>query len=222
MFIMMSTKTLLGKYLKDCTPEEFLGRQYVIVSLNIRCTDNFKQYCVSLRGLLPNGNSVMDYNNMRSKENYKVYRNEYRSTLMEAEYIIGTLIQAMYGGSHPYDVVLLCTPMDKKQGYMDILAKFIEKRFAVPCVWYKEYREHKPKELTESEIEAALERADASVIDHGRKEFVSKFNTSGRTRMDYFGHLSMDDKIKVLKAMNMYEKGMRRKDVDEVIEDKFG
>ena len=208
MFIMMSTKTLLGKYLKDCTPEEFLGRQYVIVSLNIRCTDNFKQYCVSLRGLLPNGNSVMDYNNMRSKENYKVYRNEYRSTLMEAEYIIGTLIQAMYGGSHPYDVVLLCTPMDKKQGYMDILAKFIEKRFAIPCVWYKEYREHKPKELTESEIEAALERADASVIDHGRKEFVSKFNTSGRTRMDYFGHLSMDDKIKVLKAMDMYEKGI--------------
>ena len=219
MFIKMTSKTLLRKYLKDCTPKEFLERQYVIVSLNIRCTDNFKRNCIAINALYPSGSTITEFMNSRSKSEFKAFRNEYREQLLKSEFTIGTLVEATC--SEGYDIVLLCTETDNRMMYLDILGASIEKRYGVPCVWYKEYKQHKPKALPAKERKLAIARARAAVYDSGKQEFISRFNSNQKLRAETISHMSMDDKIELLDAMGLYEKGMSKREVKELLEEKF-
>ena len=219
MFIMMTSKTLLRKYLRDCTPKEFLERQYVTVSLSIRCTDTFKKHCVSIRALYPNGYAVSDYMTVKSKENYKAFKQDYRGQLKKHEYVIGTLVEAMYTGH--YDIVFICNQTENQMHFFDILGDFIQKRFGVPCVWYKDYRKGKAKELSKEDQKEALKRAHVAQYESAREEFTNKFNGNQRFRIGAIENLSMDDKITLLKTLGLYEKGMSKKEIKEILEEKF-
>ena len=52
-------------------------------------------------------------------------------------------------------------------------------------------------------------------------KFTNKFNGNQRFRIGAIENLSMDDKITLLKTLGLYEKGMSKKEIKEVLEEKF-
>lgn len=218
MFILMDTKTFIGKYLKDCSPEEFLGRQYVTVSLNVRTSDSFQKICFDGKALYPHGYECLNYLQNKTKSNRREYKNAYFRQLLGSGVLLGSLIEVGYSQDKIRDIVFLANPHDVKSGHFDYLAEFLKKRYGINCAWYADYRKKNYKELTEKERKEVVNRARISIYETQKKEFISRLNTDFKIRHDFKKMIEMDDKIRILKEIGVYEKGMKKEDINDELD----
>ena len=204
MIYVMDTKTLIKDFVKNEGNERVLLAQYCIVSSRIRKTEENDAVVNVTHILYPNKYTVMDLKDDESTQKEYVHQLENLEPMLFFSNIVKASIK------EGYDIIFLCSPNEYKLGYMSIIAKYIEDVFYIPCIEYKYRDKHEVRKYSDS-----LALKVCKEVKHQRKNQMSK---TKRGRQSLVKNMNKKEKIKILKSMDMYYKGMSNDEIDETIE----
>lgn len=208
----MDGKTFLTKYI-DEDPKKVLRTQFVIVSSTIRKGPKYSSNVINANAMLfPRDELIMDYDDYKHNENY---REEYLEMLKEHKAFFATLINYIIDSN--YTIVFLCSHREKRYYYLNLIQEFLKKEFRFHMYDYKKYKDGKEKvqKVDFTEVRYLCDKA----LKKAKKQAKEKaFSGSDKGKENYIASLSKEELKRELKKRCLYEKGMTKKEMMEMLE----
>ena len=206
----MDGETLVKTYINE-EPKKIKDTQYVLISNSIRKNGKYKDQVVNANNiLLPKQDLILDYDDYTSPS----YQNAYREYINERKPFLATLIK--YAIEEDGIVILLCSKREKKYLYLDMLKEFIEDEFDYPVYNYKKYKKGKEK-YRDIDYDDVIKKCN-KVLKKAKKDEIDKKLSTERGREEYFNSLSKSELKKELKKMDLYQKGMSKSEMIDMLD----
>ena len=206
----MDGETLVKTYINE-DPKKIKETQYVLISNSIRKNGKYKDQVVNANNiLLPKQDLILDYDDYTSPS----YQNAYREYINERKPFLATLIK--YAIEEDGIVILLCSKREKKYLYLDMLKEFIEDEFDYPVYNYKKYKKGKEK-YRDIDYDDVIKKCN-KVLKKAKKDEIDKKLSTERGREEYFNSLSKSELKKELKKMDLYQKGMSKSEMIDMLD----
>ena len=203
-------ETLVKTYINE-EPKKIKDTQYVLISNSIRKNGKYKDQVVNANNiLLPKQDLILDYDDYTSPS----YQNAYREYINERKPFLATLIK--YAIEEDGIVILLCSKREKKYLYLDMLKEFIEDEFDYPVYNYKKYKKGKEK-YRDIDYDDVIKKCN-KVLKKAKKDEIDKKLSTERGREEYFNSLSKSELKKELKKMDLYQKGMSKSEMIDMLD----
>ena len=212
MMYFMDGKTFLKKYI-DEDPSKVLRTQFVIVSSTIRKGPKYGSQVINANTMLfPRDELIMDYDDYAHNENYK---EEYMEVLTEHKPFFATLINYVLDSN--YTIVFLCSHLERKYYYLNLIQEFLDKEFHFHMYNYKKYKngKEKPVAMDVAEVHYICDKILKKAKKDAKKKALSSNETNKR---HYIDSLSKSELKKELKRRLLYSDGMSRKEMKEMLE----
>lgn len=206
----MDSKTLLKDFVNQ-NPKMVLKTQYVIVSQSIKRRGRYKNIIIG-NHLYPDMSILTEYMDTEDKE---IFEEDYMEELKQYDAFFATLIKGAI--EERFTIVFLCSKTEAKDfGYLDILSKYVWKRFKFPVYDYKALSKGKSGSVKYNK-ESVIRTCNSALKKAKEKQLKDKMR-SVAGRREILSDMSKKDMIKELKERDLYYKGMTKKDMKDALE----
>lgn len=201
MILISNSKDFL-RYIETADRKNILGTQYVLVSTTISKSGRYSNV-ISQDRLMPTAALLTAYANGGSKSTFK---EDYYDHLNNHIHLLATMIAATL--DEKYDIIIVCSNKEwKRFGYLKVLKSFIEDKFKYPV--YNLGKILNAIEKNEEIVNYAFKEKDVRAkIAKYRKTDAKNKNTK----------LNRKDMEKKLKKIGLYQKGMSKIDMENIID----
>ena len=207
----MNGKTFINQYIKE-NPRKVLRTQFVSVSSTIRKNNKYSKQIINANNMLyPSIELVMDYEDYKHDENYKL---GYFEQIEEYKPFFATLIK--YALEENYTIVFLCGYREKKYNYLKMIQEYLDETFSFHMYDYKKLKKGKEK-IQDFDYDDVL-RLTNKVLKKAAKDKRDKMLSSESGRAKLFKSMSKSELKKELKGRDLYFKGMSRSEMIDVLD----
>lgn len=204
----MNSKTFLKEFIK-LDAKQVLNTQYVVISNSIKRNGDFKNV-ITGNSLYPSGQLLC---RLEEEDDREEFEEEYLEELSNNDPFFATLIK--YAIEQKYTIVFLCSKFeDKKLGYLDIIAKYVKKRFGYPIYKYDVVKKDKKK--IEYNKEKTLKKCNKVLNDAKEAQLMRKMRTV-QGRREILAEMTKDDMKKELKRRGLYYKNMTKHEMKDTL-----
>lgn len=208
----MNSETFLKKFIEKEDPKKVLRTQICIVSTTIRRTGRYSNI-IQASFLYPNNRILADYLCDKDKD---VFIDDYKHQLSEASRpFLATLINGAI--EENYTIIFLCSHKESKFKYLDYLVEFVKEEFGYPIYKYEDYLKYGSSIFKRYDKEYVLKKVNKE-FKIAKKEQKKKQLSTVNGRKEYIKNLSKSKMKKMVKDMNLYTKGMDKKELLDILE----
>lgn len=210
MMFWMDSKVFQNVFLVNEKDRDILKAQYVLVSTRIRKREH--------RDNIISGNSILFPNaHVCSALTDNDFRDRYMDQCSNSKPFIATLIKGSI--EEGYNIIFICTKKENKMKYLQYLSEFIYLEFGYTVYEYKLYangalplRSYKKDKIIKKCNKILNEAKDKNyekeiLTEDGRKRIIKDFKK-----------MKKSDLRENLEKRNLYQKGMSKKDMIDMIE----
>ena len=210
MMFWMDSKVFQNVFLVNEKDQDILKAQYVLVSTRIRRREHRDNIVIANAILFPNSHVCSSLTDDDFRERYLNQCNSNKPFL--ATLIKGSIEEG-------YHIIFLCTKKENKMKYLQYLSDFVFLEFGYPIYEYKLYANGALplRSYNKDKIIKKCNKILKEAKDHNyEKEIQTK---DGRKRIiKDFKSMKKSDLRKNLEKRNLYQEGMSKKDMIEMIE----
>ena len=206
----MNGETFLKKYISE-DPDTVLDTQYIIVSSSIRKSGRYEKQIINANSpLYPPEMLFIDYEDYKEFEYVKAVEDVFDESLP----FLATLIS--YAIDEESNIVFICAKREWQYRYLQILKDFILNRFEYHIYDYKKIKSGKEKIVEDDE--SLVSDICNKILKKAKKERDKKLLSTDMGRHKYIEDMDKIQMIKKLKKMNLYVKGMNKKEMKETLD----
>lgn len=210
MMFWMDSKVFQNVFLDNEKDQDILKAQYVLISTRIRKRESQENIITANAILFPDPMVCTALTDVD-------FRDRYLTQCEKNKAFIATLIKGSI--DEGYNIIFICTPKENKMKYLRYLSDYVYLEFGYPIYEYKLYssgalplRSYKKDKILKK-CDKILNKAKSDnyqreiLTEDGRKRIVKDFKT-----------MKKSDLKKNLKKRNLYQDGMSKKDMIEMME----
>ena len=207
----MDGNTFITEYINE-DPRKVLRTQFVIVSSTIRKTGKYEKQVINANSsLYPPPELIIDYNNYKRNEDYKM---AYREFIQESDPLLATLVK--YSIEDDATIVLLCSKKEKKYQYLKLISAYVMENFGYPIYDYRKMKKGKAKKQKYDEA-YVLSRCD-KILKKAKKHKKERMLSTESGRKEYFGKMSKKEMKKKLQKLGLYDKKLTSSEMRELLD----
>lgn len=210
MMFWMDSKVFQNVFLVNEKDQDILKAQYVLVSTRIRKREHRDNIVTASSLLFPDANVCTAITDSDFRERYLNQCHSNRP-------FIATLIKGSI--EEKYNIIFLCTKKENKMKYLQYFSDYVFLEFGYPVYEYKLYangalplRSYNKEKVIKKCNKILKEAKDINyqkeiLTDDGRKRIIKDFK-----------NMKKSDLRKNLEKRNLYQEGMSKKDMIDMIE----
>lgn len=207
----MHGKTFKKIFLKE-NPNKILKSTFILISTQIRTTGKYNDNVINLSNILYPNERVMS--DMRDILNESYFKELYYKQLDDNRLLLARIVKESVNSNNT--IILLCTELEYENGYIRMLADYIEEVFDYPVYNYKRVKQGKEKSrpFGKNHVLYKCEKIIEKSIKKKRKELLK--TKSGRKKI--LDNMTKDEMIKKLKKLQLYVSGMEKDEMYDILE----
>lgn len=206
----MDSKTFLKDFVK-LNPKEVLKTQYIIVSNTIKNAGRYKSV-ISGNQLFPSAKLICA---LEDDNDLEEFNEEYTESLSASDPFFAVLIKGAI--EKKFTIVFLCNTIEyKKLGYLKLIAKYVKRRFKYPMYCFKDLKDSGNPSPEKYDKEKVLKICNKVLRDAEAKQKKERMKTQSG-RKDILSKMSKSEMIRELKSMDLYYKGMSKRDMKDAL-----
>lgn len=215
----MNGNTFQKMMIPNEKPESVLNAKYVMVSSRIRTskTKEFRKQIINANmSLFPEHQILADLGALDGEW----FENEYRKQLRAHRGFLANLVNNAVKNNVTF--IFICSKSEWKVGsgrnnYMQIIADYVYEEFGYPMWDYKKYKLGKEKPVSYNKDEV-IHRCK-KIIKDDRINYLNKKMKTRKGRQELLKELSDKEMKQLLKSVDLYTKGMGRKEMKHLLKD---
>lgn len=210
MMFWMDSKVFQNVFLVNEKDQDILDAQYVLVSTRIRRREHSDNIIIGNAMVFPDAQVC-------SALTDDDFRDRYMNQCNRCKPFLATLIKGSI--EEGYNIVFLCTKKENKMKYLRYLSEFVFLEFGYPIYEYKLYASG-AIELIPYKKDKILKKCNKILKEAKDINYEKEIQTKdGRKRIiKDFKNMKKSDLRKNLEKRNLYQEGMSKKDMIDMIE----